>query len=156
MDTLETYLRYNQTTQDAVKLSQLLHQESLERPVTGSFRQEDHNNFAYMMTAYRVIAAYSSGAPDAESHVEAQPIDVPDSFKTSFDGVYQKVSENVNVYVAAILNRVGSIIGTTACLIGLSSSIRARRVPSSCTPVRNQVQMKSSRVHSLHSGSGET
>ncbi|RXW15594.1 hypothetical protein EST38_g10264 [Candolleomyces aberdarensis] len=90
MDALETYLRHNHTTQDMVKLSELLHQESLEDMTTGSHRQEDHNNFAYMMTSYQVIAAYSSAVGDAEVSVEPQRIDAPDSFKESFCHIYKK------------------------------------------------------------------
>ncbi|RXW16635.1 hypothetical protein EST38_g9218 [Candolleomyces aberdarensis] len=110
MDALETYLRHNHTTQDAVKLAELLHQESLEDLTTGRHRQEDHNNFAYMMTSYRVIAAYSPAAGDAEASVEPQRIDAPDSFKESFCHIYKKyyLHDRLSNWPESLIRSAGS------------------------------------------------
>ncbi|KAJ2921680.1 hypothetical protein H1R20_g15412, partial [Candolleomyces eurysporus] len=89
MDALESYLQHNHTTQDAVKLSSLLNRENLEDLVILGARTEEHNNFAYMMTAYRVLAAFSPVA-NPEDGIRAQPIDVPSSFKTGFITLYGK------------------------------------------------------------------
>ncbi|RXW19456.1 hypothetical protein EST38_g6399 [Candolleomyces aberdarensis] len=89
MDALESYLQHNHTTQDAVKLSNLLNRESLEDLVMLGARTEEHSNFAYMMTAYRVIAAFSPVANPGDG-VGAQPVDVPSSFKTGFSSLYGK------------------------------------------------------------------
>jgi hypothetical protein len=92
MDALETYLQHNHTTQDAVKLSNLLNQESLEELIKLGSRAEEYNNLAYMMTAYRVIAALSPPVANPKDDVEARPVDVPLSFKKGFSGIYNKVT----------------------------------------------------------------